>query len=138
MKDVWMLPSQDTLYPLSTLFAVQVCIETTLIREFGPQKKKYSLGITVVQTHPSGNFLLGTGEGLLAEASGAPHFKKLRSAKFPMSITSIAVLGSGNHVFVGCGNSQMYCLDYESFELSLLGSCHGHAITSIAFPRYQN
>lgn len=91
--------------------------------------------MAVIQILSSGHCILGTGEGLLAETSGPPNFKMLRSTKFPVGITSISLHVDGDQLFVGCSNSQMYRLDYESFEFSLLASCHGNAISSIVFPR---
>lgn len=111
-------------------------IETTLIRNYGPQKKKYSQAVTCILLLPSGSYILGTGEGTLIETPGPPNFRKTRSTKFPGSITSIAMRGSGNQIYVGLSNSQMYLMEYDSMEFKLLVSCHGKAITSIVFPRY--
>ena len=118
------------------MYLLQVSITTTLIREFGPPKKKFAQGVGCIQLLPSGNFLLGTGEGLILETTGPPNFKKIRSAKFPAQITSISLRGGGNQFFVGVSNSQMYRVDFASFEYTLLASCHGNAITSVVFPRY--
>ena len=79
--------------------SLQVNIETCLFRHFGPQKEKFSQGVTALQLLPSGKFLLGTGEGVVAEVTGAPHFKRLRTARMPGAITSVALRGSGNQVW---------------------------------------
>ena len=49
---------------------------------------------------PSGKFLLGTGEGVVAEVTGAPHFKRLRTGRVPGAVTSVTLRGSGNQVWV--------------------------------------
>lgn len=115
--------------------SAQVSIETTLIRNFGPQKKKYSQGVTCIQHLPTGSFLLGTGEGMLIESTGAPNFRRTRATKFPAPITSIALRGSGNQVYVGLSNSQLYMMEFDTLEFKLLMSCHGKAITSVVFPK---
>ena len=121
---------------LLLLCSMQVSIETTLIRNFGPQKKKFSQAVTCIQLLPSGTQLLGTGEGLLVETQGPPNFRRTRSTKFPAGISSIALRGNGNQVFVGLCNSQMYVMEYHSLEFKMVASCHSNAITSIVFPRY--
>ena len=133
-------------------------IETCLFRHFGPQKEKFSQGVSALQMLPSGKFLLGTGEGVVAEVTGAPHFKRLRTGRVPGAVTSVTLRGSGNQVwvshthtpthrhthmltlsalqfFVGMATAQMYQFEYESFRSSLIGSCHNSAITDIVFPR---
>ena len=47
-------------------------ISTCLFRHFGPQKEKFSLGVITLKLLPSGNLLLGTGEGKIAEISTPP------------------------------------------------------------------
>ena len=131
-------------------------IETCLFRHFGPQKEKFSQGVSALQMLPSGKFLLGTGEGVVAEVTEAPHFKRLRTGRVPGAVTSVTLRGSGNQVwvshththrhthmltlsalqfFVGMATAQMYQFEYESFRSSLIGSCHNSAITDIVFPR---
>ena len=129
-------------------------IETSLFRHFGPQKEKFSQGVSALQMLPSGKFLLGTGEGVVAEVTGAPHFKRLRTGRVPGAVTSVTLRGSGNQVcmglthththmltlsalqfFVGTATAQMYQFEYESFSSSLIGSCHNSAVTDIVFPR---
>ncbi len=78
---------------------------------------------------------MGTGDGLIAEISKSPNFKKIRSTKLSGKVTSVSLRGNGNQFFVGLGNAQMYKMDFETFTPTLLGSCHESAITSIAFPR---
>ena len=69
------------------------------------------------------------------ETSGAPNFKKIRSAKLPGKVTSLSLRGNGNQFFIGLSNAQMYKMDFDTFEPDLLASCHHSAITSIVFPR---
>ena len=114
----------------------QVNIVTRLFSQYGPQKDKYSLGVTAIQLLPSGNILIGTGEGRIAEITGAPHFKKVRSCKTPGGVTSIALRGSGSEFYVGTGLSQMLKFQFNDFSSpELISSCHYSAVTDIVFPR---
>ena len=88
-------------YSADVLCPLQVNIETYLFRHFGPQKDKFSQGVTALQLLPSGNLLLGTGEGVVAEVRGAPHFRRVRTSRVPGAITSVALRGSGNQVGEG-------------------------------------
>ena len=60
------------MYMSSSIVALQVNISTYLFRHFGPQKDKFSLGVIALKLLPSGNLLLGTGEGKIAEISTPP------------------------------------------------------------------
>lgn len=87
--------------------SLQVNIETYLFRHFGPQKDKFSQGVTALQLLPSGNLLLGTGDGVVAEVRGAPHFRRVRTSRVPGAITSVALRGSGNQVREGRGKQSV-------------------------------
>jgi len=112
-----------------------VNIETYLFRHFGPQKDKFSQGVTALQLLPSGNLLLGTGDGVVAEVRGAPHFRRVRTSRVPGAITSVALRGSGNQFFVGMATAQMYQFEFADFSSTLLSSCHHSAVTDIVFPQ---
>ena len=129
--------------------------DTHLIRHFGPSKDKFSRGVSALQLLPSGNLLVGTGDGVLAVLQGAPGFKKVRSSgQVAGAITSVALQGSGEKVgssdsqsaglmtcfllqfFVGTCRAQMYQCDLRTLEPKLVSSCHYSAVTDIVFPRY--
>ena len=111
-------------------------ITTRLFSQFGPQKDKYSLGVTALQLLPSGNILIGTGEGKIVEITGAPHFKRVRSCKAPGGITSVALRGKGSEFYVGTKLSQLLKFQFHDFSnFELLTSCHYSAVTDIVFPR---
>lgn len=114
----------------------QVNIVTRLFSQFGPQKDKYSLGVTALHLLPSGNILIGTGDGKIAEIKGAPNFKRVRSCKVPGGVTSIALRGNGSEFYVGTSLSQMFKFQFHDFSTSeMVSSCHYSAVTDIVFPR---
>ena len=148
----------------SSFTCPQVNIGTCLFRHFGPQKEKFSLGVTTLKLLPSGNLLLGTGDGRVAELSTPPKglyslslslsltasisltdtgdrkqqskavFKKLRSTKIPGAVTSVALRGRGSQFFVGTARGQVYQVNFEDFSSTLVGSCHYDEVTDIVFP----
>ena len=51
------------------------------------------------------------------------------------AVTSLALNGNGNELFVGTSTAQMYKFTVQDFSKTLLGSCHHDVITDICFPR---
>ena len=56
---------------------LRINTNTCYVKDFGPQKEKFSLGIKSLQVLPSGNILLGTGDGVVAELEVST-YKKLK------------------------------------------------------------
>ena len=120
---------------VTTIVSAQVNIATRLFSQYGPMKDKYSLGVTAIHLLPSGNLLIGTGDGRIVENTGAPHFKRVRSCKVAGGITSIALRGNGSEFYVGTNLSQMFKFQFHDFSSSeLIASCHHSAVTDIVFP----
>ena len=92
-------------------------------------------GVSVLKVLPSGDFLIGTGNGTVAALRGKT-YKCFKSATVEGSITSIAVRGSGHQFLVGTSVSQIYLFQFNDFTYELLRSCHADLITDICFPRY--
>ena len=109
--------------------SLQVNIETCLFRHFGPQKEKFSQGVTALQLLPSGKFLLGTGEGVVAEVTGAPHFKKLRTARMPGAVTSVALRGSGNQVWASHTHTHTHTHTTHTHTPHTHTHSHTHSLT---------
>ena len=120
---------------ITAIVFVQVNIATSLFSNYGPMKDKYSLGVTAIHLLPSGNLLIGTGEGRIVESTGAPHFKRVRSCKVAGGITSITLRGNGSEFYVGTNLSQMFKFQFHDFSSSeLIASCHHSGVTDIVFP----
>lgn len=114
---------------------MQVNIETKLFSKYGPSKDKYSQGVTSLHLLPSGNILIGTGDGRIAEITGAPNFSRVRWCKVPGGVTSIAPRGTGSEFFVGTNLSQMYKFQFHDFSSpELVASCHFSGVTDVVFP----
>lgn len=113
---------------------LQVNINTKLLRHFGPQKEKLSLGVTSIQLLPSEDLLVGTGDGTIAVMRGAPSFKLLKSAKVVGEVTSVVLRGSGNQFFIGTDAAQLYQSTFQDFDPTLMRACHNTPVTDISFP----
>lgn len=108
------------------MLQTKVNINTKLLRHFGPQKEKLSLGVTSIQLLPSEDLLVGTGDGTIAVMRGAPSFKLLKSAKVVGEVTSVVLRGSGNQVRTGhyhIGWSSPISLCYSSSLEQMLHNC---------------
>lgn len=75
---------------------VQVNLSTRLIQYYGPQKNKLSCGVQALQLLPSGNILVGSGEGTLVIL--LPSLKKNRSTKVSGAVSSVTVSKDGKQV----------------------------------------
>lgn len=76
-------------------------------KAIGPEKNKFSLGVTALQCLKSGDILAGSGDGkvhLLAPLS----FKTKKTAECEAEVTSLALRGDGHMFFVGTVKSQIY------------------------------
>jgi hypothetical protein len=57
---------------------MMICIPATQFKSIGPEKKKYPMGITAIQTLVNGDILIGTGEGKVHRTEKGT-FKSLKS-----------------------------------------------------------
>lgn len=112
-----------------------VNINTCLLKQFGPQKDKYSQGIAVLKLLPSGDLIIGTGEGTVAAIRGKTYKRFKPPGHVEGAVTSLALNGNGNELFVGTSTAQMYKFTVQDFSKTLMGSCHHDVITDICFPR---
>lgn len=110
-----------------------VALKTRLFKHVGP-KQRMSLGITAITRAPSGDLLIGSGDGTIALMRS----DNLRLIKHNSigggGITTIAPHGSGQLAFVGTSLSCMYVVKYDGLQAELRSTCHSHPINDVAFP----
>ncbi|KAI8512301.1 Cilia- and flagella-associated protein 52 [Branchiostoma belcheri] len=118
--------------------------KTKLFQHYGPEKDKFSLGVTSMALLKTGNILVGGGDGTVAVVTQAVNkkdkkatFKKLanQTAKVEGGIKSVALRGEGHQFFVGTEKSQIYRFNFAEFTSELTRSCHFAAVRDIVFPR---
>jgi WD40 repeat protein len=99
----------------------------------GPEKNKYSLGVTALQRLKTGDLLAGSGDGKIMLLD-ARTLKPKKTAQCDAEITSISLRGDGHMFFVGTAKSQIYRIQLADWKQDLLNTCHNSVINDIAFP----
>ncbi|XP_072259665.1 cilia- and flagella-associated protein 52 [Pyxicephalus adspersus] len=117
----------------STGDVLKINTRTKLLNSYGPQKKKFSLGVTTLRLLKTGEILIGSGDGKLSLCI-EPDYKELNRVQLQGAITSITLRGQGHQFFVGTSKAQIYRFNYPEFKQELVASCHSEAINDIAFP----
>ncbi|XP_029948827.1 cilia- and flagella-associated protein 52 [Salarias fasciatus] len=112
---------------------LKINLGTRLLTDCGPKKPKYSVGVNVIRTLPSGELLVGSGCGTVALCSGTD-FKITKKAKLGQGVTSIALTEEGQKFFVGTESSELYCFTLENFEPEIIFSSHSSAVNDVAIP----
>ncbi|EDV27747.1 Cilia- and flagella-associated protein 52 [Trichoplax sp. H2] len=117
---------------------LQVNMNTHLMKDYGPQKERLSLGILSLSLLTTGDILAGAGDGTVALISGAAFAKKKNyiknSVKVQGPVTSISLRGQGHQFFVGTERSEIYRFNLADFSNELITTCHYSAINDINFP----
>lgn len=121
-------------------------MESRLFQHIGPEKEKFSLGVTSVALLETGEFLIGAGDGTVqimraceqqAATGGKKSLKFVKTKKqqkLESGVTSISLRGRGHEFFVGTEKSQIYKFQLADFSHTLVNTCHYSAINDIAFP----
>ncbi|XP_068118492.1 cilia- and flagella-associated protein 52 [Hyperolius riggenbachi] len=107
--------------------------KTKLLNSCGPQKGRFSLGVTAICTLKTGEFLIGSGDGKMSLCKG-PNYKAVKQVQLQGSVTSITLRGEGHQFFVGTAQAQIYRFNYPEFKEEVVATCHSEAINDIVFP----
>ncbi|NWW53335.1 CFA52 protein, partial [Pedionomus torquatus] len=112
---------------------LQVNTNNKVMSEFGPQKKKFSLGVTALLLLKTGDVIVGTGEGVVALCKGS-NYKIIKKIQVHGGVTSLTRRGEGHEFFVGTNECQIYRVNYTEFKEELIAACHNEAVHDIVFP----
>jgi hypothetical protein len=90
-------------------------MKTKLLSKFGPQKSKFSLGVSSLVLLKTGDILVGTGDGVVALLKGED-FKKTRSLPKQLKgqVMSLGLRGGGHQVI--CNNNDK-CKQIERLSI---------------------
>ncbi|NXG66461.1 CFA52 protein, partial [Hemiprocne comata] len=99
----------------------------------GPQKKLFSLGVTALILLKTGDFIVGTGEGIVALCTGS-NYKVMKKIEVHGAVTSLTCRGQGYQFFVGTSECQIYRVHYTEFKEELVAVAHSEAVHDIVFP----
>lgn len=112
---------------------LQIAYPSGLFKAIGPEKNKFSLGVTALQCLKTGDILAGAGDGKVYTL--APNtFKPKKTLECDAEITSIALRGEGHMFFVGTAKAQIYRVQLAEWKHELMNTCHDGPINDVAFP----
>lgn len=134
VKSISVSEIDDTFYCGTTSGDIlQITHPQGQFKSIGPEKNKFSLGVTAIQCLRNGDILAGTGEGkLYLLAPGT--FKPKKVAECESEVSSIALRGDGHMFFAGTTKSQIYRFQLAEWKQELLNTCHNSVVNDIAFP----
>ncbi|TKS67973.1 Cilia- and flagella-associated protein 52 [Collichthys lucidus] len=110
---------------------MKINLRTGLLSDCGPAKKKYSLGVSVLRILKSGDLLVGSGSGTFTLCSRT-NFKTLKEVQLEKGVTSIAIRGQGQQVFVGTEAAETFRFSYDDFKPELISTSHSGAVKDVA------
>lgn len=113
---------------------MKVGADFKLMKDMGPKKRPFSLGVTAVMTTAAGELVVGTGDGTVAVMRQSD-LTVLRKTQVLGAVTSLALNAAGDHFFVGTDKSNVYLVSLKTLDFDLRTTCHSAPVTSIAFPR---
>ncbi|KAM3922864.1 cilia- and flagella-associated protein 52 [Leptodactylus fuscus] len=117
----------------STGDILKVNTKTKLLNSCGPQKDRFSLGVTSLTLLKTGEFIIGSGDGKLSICK-EPNYKAVKRVKLQGAVNSITLRGQGHQFFIGTGQAQIYRFNYPEFKEEIIATCHSEAINDIVFP----
>jgi WD40 repeat protein len=111
---------------------LEVSLDRALFKRSCP-KNCFSLGITCSALLPTGDMVIGTGDGVIARIE-AGTLKLKQQCVVLGGVTSIALTKDSTHFFCGTSHSNIYWVDVDTLTAELRNTCHHERINQIAFP----
>ncbi|KAK2511504.1 hypothetical protein Q9233_016938 [Columba guinea] len=112
---------------------LKVNTSSKVVTACGPQKKKFSMGVTALLLPKTGGLIVGTGEGTVALCTGSD-FQVKKRMRVEGAVTSLTCRGRDDQFFIGTNKGQMYRSAYATFKEELVTVCHTEAVNDIVFP----
>jgi len=111
---------------------LEVSLDRALFKRACP-KKNFPMGITCSAMLPSGDMLVGTGDGTVARIQSET-LRLVGQCQVLGGVTSLSLTKDGSHFFCGTGQANIYWVETETLTAELRNTCHHERITQIAFP----
>jgi len=130
---------------------LKINMQTCKLINCGPEKEKFTRGVTDIKMLSNGNLVVANGAGNVALVKSSNHkkYNKIREFKVDTkqcgscSISSIALRGNGHEIFVGTTQAEIYklglsgneaaCGDQAKWSGEMVVSCHHNKVHDIAF-----
>ncbi|XP_037265448.1 cilia- and flagella-associated protein 52 isoform X2 [Falco biarmicus] len=117
----------------STGDVLKVNTNNRLMTDYGPQKEKFSSGVTALLLLKTGELIVGTGGGIVALCKGS-NYKVMKKIQVQGAVTSLTCRDQDHQFFVGTNACQIYRINYTAFKEELIAACHNEAVHDIVFP----
>ncbi|KAL4647974.1 cilia- and flagella-associated protein 52 isoform X1 [Arapaima gigas] len=129
------VPEDDTFFYCGTSSGdvLKVNLETRLLNSCWPVKQKFNKGVNVLKVLKTGDFLVGSGDGMCTLCSGS-NYKTIKKVQLEGGVTSIALRGEGHQFFLGTEVAQIYRFSYTDFKEELITTSHNSAVMGMSFP----
>lgn len=111
---------------------LEVSLERALFKRSAP-KSLFPQGITCSALLPSGDIIIGTGDGSIARLQ-QDSLRVLSQCAVLGSVTSITLTQDGTHFFCGTSMANIYWVDVDTLSAELRNTCHHERVNQIAFP----
>ncbi|KFO86672.1 WD repeat-containing protein 16, partial [Buceros rhinoceros silvestris] len=112
---------------------LKVNTNNRVMTDYGPQKKKFSAGVTALLLLKTGDLIVGTGGGIVALCKDS-NYKIMKKIQVQGAVTSLTSRDQGHQFFVGTNECQIYQITYPAFKEELITACHKEAVHDIVFP----
>uniref|UniRef100_A0AAR2J7L3 Cilia- and flagella-associated protein 52 n=1 Tax=Pygocentrus nattereri TaxID=42514 RepID=A0AAR2J7L3_PYGNA len=130
------IPEDDSFFYCGTTSGdiMKVNLKSRLLSSCGPVKQKFSKGVNALKMLKTGDLLVGSGDGAFSLCS-SNNFKIIKRVELEGGVSSVALRGEGQQVFVGTDAAQIYCFGYTDFKPELISTNHSSAVWDTAFPQ---
>jgi len=130
---------------------LKINMQTCKLINCGPEKEKFTRGVTDIKMLSNGNLVVANGAGHVSLVKSTNHKKYNRIREFQVdtnqcgscSISSVALRGNGREIFVGTTQAEIYKLglsgneaaqgDQAKWSGEMVVSCHHNKVHDIAF-----
>lgn len=129
---------------------LKINMQTCKLIHCGPEKDKFSRGVTNIKILANSNLVVGTGSGsvVLVKSQNYKKHPKIREFKVDAEktgnarITSVALRGDGHEVFASTSQAEIYKLSLRGTECQgdnvewkgeMIVSCHHNKVRDITF-----
>eukprot|EP01048_Picozoa_sp_COSAG05_P006553 COSAG05_NODE_432_length_9860_cov_10.291056_2_plen_606_part_00 len=111
---------------------IEVSMHNGLLQRMTAPCDKFSKGVLSLARHPSGNILVGAGDGSIVMVKKKT-FRPIQGTKIMGSVTSITSC-TGDVFFVGTTQSNIYQVSADSLDAQMRSTCHFDKINAVCYP----
>ena len=111
---------------------IEVSMHNGLLQRMTAPCDKFSRGVTSLTRSPTGDIMVGSGDGVLCVVKKRT-FRPIAASKIMGGVTSLTAL-SGDYYFAGTSQSSIYRVRADDLSAELRSTCHFGKINAVAYP----